>query len=217
MKPADQTPMKEVACKALLPLLIAVREKNIDFSKVLRGVPYTLSYLENKHERVEWRVYGTIAENLRPFFSPSDFEAMGVKQIKEKRFAEIVVAGFFLFSTGRLSRMLANQAFRVGRQLFNCVDYGIEYVASNRVKITLTMSPGYEPTPEFFLITKGSWYQVGLLVRKEFKLNLIWTDRGAVYDMAWEKEGLLFKVRRRLRWLFYVRKALTDLRAGSLL
>jgi len=55
------------------------------------------------------------------------------------------------------------------------------------------------------------------LVRKEFKLNLIWTDRGAVYDMAWEKEGLLFKVRRRLRWLFYVRKALTDLRAGSLL
>lgn len=211
MESTNHTPKKEVACKALLPLLIAVEKKKIDFSAALRDVPYPLSYLRDKHERIEWRYYSKIADNIRPFFSPADFETMGVEQIREKRFAEIVVAGFFLFATGPLARLLTNQAFRVGRQLFNCVDYGTEYVAPNRVKITLTMSPGYDPTPEFFLITKGSWYQVGQLVRKGFKLNLFWTDRGAIYDMSWEKEGILFKIKRRLRWLFYVRKALTDL------
>lgn len=215
MKSPDHTTRKEVSCKALMPLLIAVEERNIDYANVLRGIPYALSYLQSPHERIEWQTYGRIVENLRPFFSPSDFEAMGVKQIKEKRFAEIVVAGFFLFSTGRLSRMLANQAFRVGRQLFNCVDYGTEYLASNKIRITLTMSPGYEPVPEFFLITKGSWYQVGLIVRKGFKLDLVWADRGAFFDMTWEKEGILFKIKRRVRWLFYVRKALTDLDAAN--
>lgn len=206
---------KEVSCKTLLPLFNAANGKKLDYSILLSGVPYDLNYLLDKHQRIEWRVYCRIVENLSPYFSSSDFEAMGRKEIEESRYSEIITAGFVLFSTGRLARALGRQALRVGAQLFNCMEHDTEYIASNRIRITLKTARGYDPIPELFLITKGTWYQVGLLAKKGFRLNLALIDRGGVFDITWDEDGILFRLKRGLRWLLNVHNALRELNAAN--
>lgn len=136
---------------------------------------------------------------------------MGEKQIKEKLYPEIVAAGIFLFPFSKFTRILNKHAMRVGEQLFSCVNHHTEYVAANHIRITLTIMEGYNYLQEFFLISKGTWYQVGRKTRKGFALNLTWIDRGVVFDITCEKEGFIFKLKRKIRWIFFVSEVLAEL------
>jgi len=209
MQPSNK---KEVSCKALASVFLAAKIKNIDTNALLEGVPYKLEYLLNKRERIEWWVWCKFISNSRVFFSPSEFEDMGAGFVKSGIYVEGILIAFFLFSTNKIARILKKIIFRLGDSLFSCIKENIEYVDKNKIRVTLYLEEGYEFCPEFFLISKGTWEQLALQIgHKGTNVNLTLVPPNAVFDVSWNREGFLFKIRRAIKWLFNFKKAFLEL------
>ena len=65
---------KEVSCKNIIVVLKAIQNRKLPLKKYLKGIPYSLEHLQNKHERVEWSVYCQLIKNIRTDFSNPGFK-----------------------------------------------------------------------------------------------------------------------------------------------
>jgi signal transduction histidine kinase/DNA-binding response OmpR family regulator len=96
--------------------------------------------------------------------------------------------------------------------MFSCISQKIEFVTANNVRITVIIDEGHEFCPEFFFISKGYWGGLGAkLGHKNFNLNLQIKDRKGIFDASWNEESIFFKIKRGLRWLFNIKKALQEM------
>ena len=203
---------KEVSCKTLATVFNAAKERGIDLNKLIEGVPYDLPYLLNNHERIEWNYWAKIYSNSRAYFTPQEFEKMGRDYVKNGSYIEGILAAFILFSSNKLSKTLSKHFFRLGDSDFQCFHHQVEFPYSNRIIVKVFLDDEYEFCPEFFFIAKGVWEQFGIMIgHREFKIDISWIHQGAILDVSWKKEGILFKLKKRGRWLFNIRKAFLDL------
>ncbi len=203
---------KEVSCKTLIPVFNAAREKNIDLTKLLIGLPYDLIYLLNKHERIDWNNWVRIYANARKYFTPTEFEQMGRDFVKGGSYVEGVLLAFILFSSNKISRFITKQLFRIGDKDFNCIEHSVEYKDLNNVIITAHLDETHDFSPEFFYITIGVWKQFGEQIgHKNFKVEVKWIHQGAIFNVSWKRENLFFNIKKWFRWLFNIKKALLDL------
>jgi len=203
---------KEVSCRILTPYFYLLNQKGIETDKVLDGIPYSKAYLSKRSERIEWSVYCKIMKNMRQYFSQNEFEEVGAIHVKKGFYPEGVLAGFIFFSSRKISRVLNKQIFRIGKQMFSCINTRTYYPSKNKIIVKLYLDQDKEFIQEFFLLTKGAWNQLGNLVgHKNFKIDLKWVQYGAFYNISWEKESIYFKLKRGMRWMFSIGKAFTDL------
>ena len=212
MTPEESATKKEVTCKVLKSVFGAAKRKQIDMNILLDGVPYDLSYLSNKHERIEWKYLCKIFSNSRPFFTPSEYEGMGRDYVKSGSYIEGVLTSFIFFSSSRIARLLRGYFFRVGDKDVTCFKHHLEYPADNSVRVTVYLDDSYELSPEFFHLVKGVWDQFGEEIgHKEFNLEMTWIHQGVIFDVSWKKEGIAFRLKRWGRYLFNVKTAFMDL------
>lgn len=203
---------KEVSCRIFQSFLLALKLKDINYSVLLQGIPYDFQYINNKHERVEWSVYCKINSNLRNYFSQADFEEVGKLQATTGFYPEGVLAGNIFFSSNKLARSLVKQIFKMETHMFSNIEQEIEFPDKNEILVILNVEDGYEFCPEFFLLTKGYWTELGKQVgHKNFNIIFKWLNNGAEYRISWEKEDIIFVIKKHLRWLFSIRKAFFDL------
>ena len=209
---ANKKIKKEVSCRILTPYFYLLNQKGIALNSILTNIQYSIEYLSKRSERIEWTVYCKLMENMRKYFSPSDFEEVGYLHVKRGFYPEGVIAGFIFFSSNKFSRILTKQIFRIGQHMFSCIKNNVDYLENNHIRVKAYLTEGYEFVPEFFYLTKGAWQQLGKLIgHKDFKIIIEWIENGAVFDITWHKETIFFKLDRWLRWLFNIRKAFLDL------
>jgi signal transduction histidine kinase/DNA-binding response OmpR family regulator len=212
MKTEEGSTTKEVTCKVLGSILKAAKRKEMDMSVLLEGVPYDLSYLSNKHERIEWKYLCRICSNSRPFFTLSDYETIGRDYVRDGSYIEGVLTSFIFFSSSRIARMLRGYFFRVGDKDVTCFKHHLEYTADNNVRVTVYLDDSYEFCPEFFHMVKGVWNQFGEEIgHKDFRLEMTWIHQGVIFDVSWKKEGIAFRIKRWGRYMFNVKTAFMDL------
>ncbi len=203
---------KEVSCKHLSLILIDAKNHNIDINKLLEGTPYDISYVLNKHERVEWKYWCKILSNLRIFYTPLEYERIGREYVQDGNYIEGVLTAFIFFSSNKLARTLAKQFFRIGDSDFTCIQHQVEYLAKNKIRTKLYTKDEYEFCPEFYHLTKGAWDQFGKIIgHKEFNIDVTWIHQGVIFDVSWKKQGVLFKIKRWMRWIFNIKKAVGEL------
>ncbi len=203
---------KEVSCKALDPIFYYAKQNNVDLNGLIQGTPYELSYLLKKRERIEWWVWCKIISNARTYFSPIEFEEMGSSFIKSGHYLEGMLPAFFLFSSDKFSRSLIKLILQNNYSMFSCIRLHIEFISVNRVRIIVTIDEGYESCPEFFYISKGYWGQLGARIgHKNFNFILDLKGTTGNFEAWWNKESILFKVKRGLHWLFNIGKALQEM------
>lgn len=203
---------KEVSCKALDPIFYYAKQNNVDIKNLIAETPYDINYFLNIRERIEWEVWCKIISNARTYFTPADFEKMGSSFIKSNFYKVGILPAFFLFSSNRLSRPLVKLIFQNTSMMFSCIKQRIEFVKSNRVKLNITISEDYELCPEFFYISKGYWGQLGnSLGHKNFNFEMSIKGNTGIFEASWNKEGILFKIKRGMQWIFNIRKALQEL------
>ncbi len=203
---------KEVSCKTLGTIFNAANEKNIEINKIIDGVPYSLSYLLNKRERIEWNVWCRIISNSRPYFTPLEFERMGENVVKSGSYVEGLLFALILFSSGKLGRILKNKLFKAAYSMFTCISQKTYFIDKNRVSVNAYLDPQYEQCPEFFYISKGVWSRLGNQIgQKNFKVELTITSNGGNFDVSWKKEGILTKIKKWINWSLNIKKAFLDL------
>jgi signal transduction histidine kinase/DNA-binding response OmpR family regulator len=199
---------KELSCKTLIPIFNAVKLKKLNINKIIEGIPYDLSYLSNKRERIEWYYWCRIISNSRSYFKPSEYEEMGRNYVKSGSYIEAVLASYILFSSHNSSRILSRHFFRMNKKDFTCIKYYMEFPASNKRKVTVYLEDSYEFYPEFIYISKGVAEQIAAQMRhKEFKIETTWIPQGAVFDISWKKENVFFDFKKWIVWLFNFKKA----------
>jgi len=210
---------KEVSCKPLPSMFDYAKNKGIDPNRMLEGLPYDLSYLLNKRERIEWWVWCRIIDNLRPHFRLSEFEQMGGEIVKEIPYTEGFIFSLMFFASGKLLKIaqgpLSKAADAVLRPMFSCFDEHWEVIDKNKFRVGLYLKPGYQQCPEWFFMSKGLWEElvrrVGL---KGARIDLTIVPGGGVYVVTLDKEGFFGRLRKRMYWLFNLRKAFADLTAS---
>jgi signal transduction histidine kinase/DNA-binding response OmpR family regulator len=203
---------KEVSCKALSTIFFAAKEKNIDLNLMTEGVPYELSYLLNKYERIEWWVWCKIISNSRKYFTQLEYEKMGVDYVERENYVEGFIFGFIFYSVSKLTNILKSHLFRVVSPMFSCINQKLQIIDKNHVRVEAYLDHVHEPCPEFFFISKGVWEKLGKKIgKKGFKVDLTITPRGAILDVAWNIVSLRLRLLERIHWLFNIRKAFWDL------
>ncbi|RPI71073.1 MAG: hypothetical protein EHM47_10985, partial [Ignavibacteriales bacterium] len=203
---------KEVSCKALELLFHAVNQKQLDAKILLAGIPYDIGYLKNKHERVEWFIWCRMTSNLRPYFSSIEFEEMGRSFVSRGSYWEGILWAFFLFTSNRFSRLLYNQIFKIGAAMFACIKHNTDFLAPNKFVATAYLDEGYEFSPEWSLICKGVWEELGKKIgQKGFRVEVSLIQGKTVFEVSWMKESIIYKLKRGFLWIFNIRKALTEI------
>ncbi len=207
----DSKIKKEVSNRVFIPVINAIKEKGLSFKDFLNCVPYDESYFLNKRERVEWWVYCKNISNMRPYFSHLDFENMGADFVRSGSLIGGVL-GFFLFTSPKFSKQFVAKILKRTASNILCLNMQIEFVSSNNIRFTVLMDEGYEHIPEFAYGNKGIFREVGIHAGlKDCKVELQFIPKGAIYDVTWRKEGVFFKFKRAIRWIFYINKAFWEL------
>ncbi|HSD63318.1 MAG TPA: hypothetical protein VLB50_05945, partial [Ignavibacteriaceae bacterium] len=205
---------KEISCKALISLINASKKKNLDLNRLTEGVPYEVSYLLNKHERIEWEAACKIISNSRPFFSRSEYEQMGMDFVENEVYIEGVIFSFILFSSNKLNKILKSQILKgansIVNPIFSCIHQQSYFIEKNKIGLYFYLDPGYEHCPEFFYMSIGVLEKLGSN-KKGFKVDFSLTSNGGIYEVSWEEAGLIFKMNKWIRWLFNIRKAFLEL------
>ena len=191
-------------------------KKDIDLTKILEGIPYDLSYLLNKHERVEWWVWCKIISNLRPHFTFADFEQMGRDLQKEMHYIEGYIFAYMFFSSGKISEIMRGPLLKAENKvldsMFSCFDKDFEIIEKNKARMSIYLKPGYQQCPEWFFMSKGLWEQIGDRVGvKRLKIDLSILPNGGVYLVSWDKGSFFTGLKKQIHWLFNIRKAFIDL------
>jgi signal transduction histidine kinase/DNA-binding response OmpR family regulator len=198
---------------AIQPLLEYLEIRNLPLETLLAGVPYTLDYLRNKHERIEWDMYCKIMANLRMNWSDDDFEQLGFGLTRTVPFRKIMIVAKFLFTPPEAySWWISGRG--PARQFFDCVTPTIERVGENHLFITLTLPPGYHYCRELFLTTKGSLAAgtevMGLGVSH---VSMQETEHGAIYEIICPGGGgAIARIGKALMWPFAARAAARELK-----
>jgi len=203
---------REVSCKALNTVFSYARQNNVDLNLLIEGVPYDFQYLTNFNERIEWWVWCKIISNSRKYFSLQQFEEMGRSFVKRGTYWEGLLWALFLFTSNRFSRILYPQIFKIGNTMFSCVRHHTEFLDVNKFRTTAFLDEGYEFCPEWSFICKGVWDQLAAQIgQKTFKVEMTVTPEKTVFDASWNKESIVFKIKKGLRWFFNIRKALVEI------
>lgn len=203
---------KEVSCKALEVIFHAAYSKNIEEKILLDGIPYSIEYLKNKRERIEWWVWCKMIDNIKPFYTNDDFEEMGRSFVKRGSYFEGLVWALFLFTSTKFSKIFYKQIFHLADQMFSCIKQTIEFISSNRIKVTAHWEKGYAYCPEWSFICKGVWEQLGAQIRQRgFKIDMSLNPQRTIFDVSWNSERLSAKLSRGFLWLFSLKKALNEL------
>ncbi|MFO7526180.1 MAG: hypothetical protein R6W68_12080 [Ignavibacteriaceae bacterium] len=80
---------KEVSNRGMHGVIDSLIEKKFDEKILLDGIPYDLSYLKNRHQRIERWVYCNIIANLRPYFTQKEFEKLNGCMVSRENSSEV--------------------------------------------------------------------------------------------------------------------------------
>ena len=208
---------KEVSCKPLFPIFNAAKQRNININKLLEGIPYELSYLLNKHERIEWRVWCKIIANLRPYFTYSDYEQIGKDFVKKQHYIEGYIFHFMFFSAGKIAKIAKGPFMKATKAMldpmFSCFTPDLEILGKNKIRISMYLNPGYEQCPEWHYMSLGVMKELGSTVGlKSYRFdNILINQNVGSSIMTLEEDGFFTALKKWVRWLFNIRKAFVDL------
>ncbi|HWE31512.1 MAG TPA: hypothetical protein VHB97_26105, partial [Polyangia bacterium] len=148
--------MKEVSCSVTAPLIREFRKQGLPAADLAVGSGYSLAYLENKHERIEWRAFLRIIANARGHWNDEHFKEYGASFLKSPIIRSFTIVARLLFTVREFYLWIANSA-----PVFTCIRGGpIRELGPNRMEISALLADGYEPCREFYLITLGGFAEL---------------------------------------------------------
>lgn len=203
---------KEVSCKAFDPIFYFAEKNKINLKYLTDGTGLELSTLLDQSERVGWNIYCKIIENARKYFSQTQFEEMGASFVKRGNYFTGVLWAYFIFTSNKFIRLIYKKILKFNASYFTCVNLDVEFLAPNEIRQIAFVQKGYESCPELFIISKGIWQQLAIQIgQRGFRIEMKMFEDKTIFDISWNKENLLFKVKRGVRWLFNIRKALFEI------
>ncbi len=199
--------MREVSCRVLEMPFRELQKRGLAPSVLSAGVDYSLTHLQNKHERIDWSAYCRVMENVRNIWTEEEIIKMGGSWIDSPIFRHTRLIVRTLFTPKQFYEWLADSEKKTrgrgGDQMFSCMRTTYLELGPERLQLDVRLDDGYEPCPTFFLFTKGGFQAVPRLVGKEAAaVELTPIERGMRFDVQLPHgSGRVSPIRRVVRWL----------------
>jgi signal transduction histidine kinase len=197
-------------------LLKAARKRGAE-GALVDGIAHDVSYLRATKNRVDWSVWCHILRNARSIWSQEELSGLNEAFIGSAFFSYVGVVARFLFTTRNLFDWICKRSVGAGAQLFsNVVTPSYEHVGSDSTVIRLEIGNDYEPSPEFFWMTRGAFIAMPRLVGSgSADVDMTIDGRIGVYRVRYRnKRGTLSALLRWLLWPFRARSAAKELKAA---
>jgi signal transduction histidine kinase/DNA-binding response OmpR family regulator len=96
--------------------------------------------------------------------------------------------------------------------MFSCIKHHTDFILPNRFIATAYLEDDSELPEEWALMAKGVWEQLGAKIgQKGFKVNTTISKKKIIFDVSWKKENILFKIKTGFKWIFNIKKALSEI------
>ena len=209
--------MSEVSCRAFGIVLKDFEVRGLDPSRLVEGTDCTVALLRKKHERISWAAYRVIMKNLGAMYSRDELIAMGGGFFRNPLMRPVASIGKLLFNLSTFYRWFLTDLESGGTNLWACVRAKYEPLTNDRVRFTLLNDEGFEPCPEFFLITLGAMRDMPRIFgATSATVSMELVDRGAVYLLDIPRfTGFLATLRKIVTWPFVALQAANELRDAN--
>ncbi len=206
--------MKEVSCKVLDVFFRDLRKRRRPAEAFVRGVPYDLAHLTNRHERVDWDAFLTLMRNAGELWTDDELIALGGGFVSSPLMLPVTIVARLLFTPMDFYRWVNSPGSGGGNLLFTCVVPDTTELGPNRLRLTLRMREGYAPAREFFLVTQGGLAAMSrFLGYREAHVKLFLEPGGAHYDIEVPAgRAPLGLLRRAVSWPFTARRTARELK-----
>ncbi len=182
--------MREVSCKVLDLFFVRLAKMNLRPDLLVEGTGLSLAHLKNKHERIDWAVFARIMRNAGKVWTPDQLVELGADFFRTPYMRPFALIARLLFSATDFYRWLFAKGNGVGNQTFSCVEPRLTELEPNVLQLELTVPPGYDPCPEFFLVSKGNFIGMPLVVgQKTAQVEMVFLPDGARYVVRVPKGG----------------------------
>lgn len=185
--------MKDVSCKVLRILFRSMEKNKLSSKVVFKDIPYSLDYLKNPSENIEWDVFCKIMLNLRAVWNDDDYINVGKEIVRNPVLNTLSAVSRLLLSVKEIYRLVNTPKRGIGHQYFRCITPSFNEIDENHLTVGLTLPENYQYCHEFFLLTKGFFISVPrLLKHEESKVLMKKIDRGAIYDIFYSQHKPAF-------------------------
>jgi PAS domain S-box-containing protein len=207
---------REVACASLGIFFDKLREKGLPPETLTAGLPYSLPYLQNPHERISWAAFRRFLGNAAQIWGDEGLLTIGQEFVFSPWARAVHIIANLLFSAADFYLWAVQPGKGPGAQNFTCIITRCYQLGPHHLKIESVMLPGYEPSQEFFLVAKGTFIAIPVaLGLGPAQVNMQVLDDRAIYDVHVPAGGgALSGVRRWLARPFTARAAGQELKAA---
>jgi signal transduction histidine kinase len=206
--------MQKVSCRTLGVVLKAAKRRRLADSVLLEGVDYDRAYLSNAKNRIGWEVFCQILRNARNAWTLEELSDLN-ESFMRSAFAYVGVVARLLFTSRDLFDWILKRGVGGGPQLFSdCIVATYEHVGADTTIIRLEIQPNYEPSPEFFWMTRGAFIAMPRAVGAgSATVTMTIEGRLGVFRVKYRnKRGTLSSLIRLLSWPFTARTAARELK-----
>ncbi len=206
--------MHEVSCRVFDVIFRRLKEKGTSPELLVEGTSLSLAVLRNRNERIDWADLVVILKNSRKVFTPEDYAEMGRRFLLSPMMRFVSVVARLLFSPMDFYRWINKAQDGVGNQMFTCVVPSQREISDSELEVELRLLEGYEPCPEFFMISVGMFEEMPRLVgAPRARVELETSDQGGRYRIFVPPgDPLVARARRALMWPFTARAAARELK-----
>jgi signal transduction histidine kinase len=203
---------REVSVRALVPLWEAVRATGASPARLANGTGYPAHHFTNPRERVSWAAFSRFLANLGEILTDDELIALGAAAMESPMIRALLLPARLLFGVPDTYRWVFGPS-GPGRQLFSVNDLRIQETAPGRLRLEITMKPGYAPSRENFLLLRGSLSGLARAIGAEpTEVAQRTIERGAIYDLVVaQNRGALGFARRQLSWVAAARSNAEEL------
>lgn len=208
---------REASCRSFHAFFEAADQKGIPRAELADGTGVSLAELESARERVSWKAFMRLLENVGRLFSDAEIVAMGRTVLQHSVHRAFTLPGRILFSprdmyvwggapNGPVAQTLVGQTM-------SC-----KAIDERHVRMTVVVAPEYAMRREFWLFRQGFLESVpglfGLPLAEVTVTNA--SARGALFDISLPPDkSLVHRVRQRASWIFAAREAADQLRRAN--
>jgi signal transduction histidine kinase len=205
---------RPVSCRALGGVIKAVSRRKINESILIEGTGYSIEYLRNAKNRIEWDVFCQILRNTRKVWSFEDLSKINQEYVKTPFFSYLGVVSRLLFNSRDLFAWIAKQSVGGGAQLFSeCVKSSFYHIGTDATVIRLEIEEPHTISEEFFWLTNGAFVSLPSLVGAGLaEVSMTSQGRVGTYHIRYKnRRSTLFSLIRLLTWPLTARTAAREL------
>lgn len=205
---------EEVSCRAVGYFFDELARRKLPLEILSTGTGYTPEHLRDRDLRISWDGFCRLSANFRSVWTEEELGELGARLVQSSRLRPFALVTRLLYTAADVYRTVGE----LSSVDFTCVENIFEDRGGGEIHVELRMAEGYEPSHEFFVITRGMFTAVPVMIGLgSAEVEMREVAGGAIYEIRAPLGGggWLRWLRKIVAWPFTVMTTARELQLAN--